>query len=328
MGVFEHFPYTNFHDLNLDKVLERTHEAEQAAAASAADAAASAADAAASHAEASAALNKANQAYNIASTANTNATYAKDKVDLGVQYEVMYDDNNSTITLTDLYTDTVLSTENDPMSNIAVANLLFGVSGNNPPTTDAAYCYPNTELQPKVKLVWLGAATTKWMAIATAAYKGVAPELHFSFYDPQEHRPAAITFKNVNGNNFIFANAFYNITGLPEVDASDNGKVLKVVNGKWTEAGLPDPNFTMDDNGDIPVSWASLKSYLTYSNVLPTIRVVDSNDPLHVRSGVLGELTYNSGTQTYYANFIVISSGSVDAMLFYSSDQTGDMHLD
>lgn len=30
MGLFEHFPYTNYHDLNLDKILERTKEAEVA----------------------------------------------------------------------------------------------------------------------------------------------------------------------------------------------------------------------------------------------------------------------------------------------------------
>lgn len=32
MGVFEHFPYTNFHDLNLDRILERTAKAEKDAA--------------------------------------------------------------------------------------------------------------------------------------------------------------------------------------------------------------------------------------------------------------------------------------------------------
>lgn len=42
MGIFEHFPYSNFHDLNLDRILERTQAAEEAvqAAEAAAEAAA------------------------------------------------------------------------------------------------------------------------------------------------------------------------------------------------------------------------------------------------------------------------------------------------
>ncbi len=80
MGLFEHFPYTNFHDLNLDKILERTKEAEIAVKASAADAAQAAADAAAIHGEATQALNTANaasaaaaNAVNTANAANTAA---------------------------------------------------------------------------------------------------------------------------------------------------------------------------------------------------------------------------------------------------------------
>lgn len=80
MGLFEHFPYTNYHDLNLDKILERTAEAEQAVADSAADAQQAAADAAAIHGEATTALNTANaalaaatNAVNTANAANTAA---------------------------------------------------------------------------------------------------------------------------------------------------------------------------------------------------------------------------------------------------------------
>ena len=73
MGIFEHFPYTNFHNLNLDKILERTHEAEAAAAASAEDAAQAAADAAQAAVDATQALNTATQALNTANAANTAA---------------------------------------------------------------------------------------------------------------------------------------------------------------------------------------------------------------------------------------------------------------
>ena len=73
MGIFEHFPYTNFHDLNLDKILERTHEAEAAAAASAEDAAQAAADAAQAAADVAQAAADATLALNTANAANTAA---------------------------------------------------------------------------------------------------------------------------------------------------------------------------------------------------------------------------------------------------------------
>lgn len=73
MGLFEHFPYTNFHDLNLDKILERTKEAEVAAAASATAAQASA-DAATT--ASTTAINTANSAVNTANTASNTATTA------------------------------------------------------------------------------------------------------------------------------------------------------------------------------------------------------------------------------------------------------------
>ena len=88
MGLFEHFPYTNFHDLNLDKVLERTAEAEQAVADSAADAQQAASDAAAANSKATLALNTANSAssaasnaVNTANTASNTATNAKNTAD-------------------------------------------------------------------------------------------------------------------------------------------------------------------------------------------------------------------------------------------------------
>lgn len=77
MGVFEHFPYTNFHDINLDRILERTKEAEEAAQ-QAAD------DAGAIHDEATQALQTANLAQGIAinarNTANSAASAASSAV--------------------------------------------------------------------------------------------------------------------------------------------------------------------------------------------------------------------------------------------------------
>lgn len=60
MGIFEHFPYTNFHNLNLDRILERTKAAEAAAQAAEAATEAAAADMAAADANATLALNTAN----------------------------------------------------------------------------------------------------------------------------------------------------------------------------------------------------------------------------------------------------------------------------
>lgn len=76
MGIFEHFPYTNFHNLNLDKILERTKEAEAAVAASAEDAAQAADDAALALNTANSAYNKAMQALNTANDANDAADNA------------------------------------------------------------------------------------------------------------------------------------------------------------------------------------------------------------------------------------------------------------
>ena len=81
MGIFEHFPYTNFHDLNLDKILERTQAAEQAVADSAAAAEAAAASAAAVESTVNTALNTANSAYSLAHTANNAAGAAQTTAD-------------------------------------------------------------------------------------------------------------------------------------------------------------------------------------------------------------------------------------------------------
>ena len=83
MGLFEHFPYTNFHDLNLDVILKRVKDAEAAAASSAEEAAGSIAQAEAAVSTANAANTTANaanttaqQALNSATSANTAAQQA------------------------------------------------------------------------------------------------------------------------------------------------------------------------------------------------------------------------------------------------------------
>lgn len=80
MGLFEHFPYTNFHDLNLDVILQRVKSAEAAAASSAEDAADSAAIAQGLDDQIAAAVansaNAVSAASNAVSTANSAASNA------------------------------------------------------------------------------------------------------------------------------------------------------------------------------------------------------------------------------------------------------------
>lgn len=66
MSIFRGWPYTNFHDLNLDRILERTEDAEVAVQTAEAAAVQAAADVQQAANDASAALSAANQALAIA----------------------------------------------------------------------------------------------------------------------------------------------------------------------------------------------------------------------------------------------------------------------
>lgn len=76
MGLFEHFPYTNFHDLNLDVILNRVKTAEASAVEAAEDAAGSHQQAAEAVATANQAVSSAQQAINTANAAVTTADQA------------------------------------------------------------------------------------------------------------------------------------------------------------------------------------------------------------------------------------------------------------
>lgn len=86
MGIFEHFPYSNFHDLNLDRILERTQDAEVAVQTAEAAAVQAAADVQQAANDASAALIAANQALAIA-----------DPMSVIPQLSVLINFSNSTI---------------------------------------------------------------------------------------------------------------------------------------------------------------------------------------------------------------------------------------
>lgn len=76
MGIFEHFPYTNFHNLNLDRILERTKAAEEAVNTALSELEAAQADMAAADAKATLALNTANGAAGTAAAAVVTANGA------------------------------------------------------------------------------------------------------------------------------------------------------------------------------------------------------------------------------------------------------------
>lgn len=76
MGVFEHFPYTNFHDINLDRILERTKEAEEAIGQTQAALDAAVSDMQSASSDAAAALNAAGNAVSTAQTAANDAATA------------------------------------------------------------------------------------------------------------------------------------------------------------------------------------------------------------------------------------------------------------
>lgn len=233
MGLFEHFPYTNYHDLNLDKILERTKEAEEAVAASEAAVLAAAADMAAADAKATLALSTANTASNNAttalntantadgnattalntantaagnaSTALTNSTnalhYAQAKAQ--ILYEIFYDVTNSELTVTDCTSGTVISSEADPLACSGVAGrILKGVSGNFTPMDAASYVYPNCPEVPLIKFVY-GSGTSSHIAYPAMSYQTLFG-LMLSYVGPNG---TARTFYVQSNQSFTFANA-------------------------------------------------------------------------------------------------------------------------
>lgn len=131
MGVFEHFPYTNFHDINLDRILERTKEAEEAAQ-QAAD------DAGAIHDEATQALQTAQLAQGIATNARNTANSAASDASAAVttannalaaaqanatyEYSLTLDHDNSTFEIDILHSATLLNTL---IQGIAAGRIIF-----------------------------------------------------------------------------------------------------------------------------------------------------------------------------------------------------------
>lgn len=106
MGLFEHFPYTNFHDLNLDVILNRVKTAETSAIEAAEDATQAAESAQALSGQIANANNTANSALSTAQQANTTAEEALAAAQQGATAEVLsdfFDDDRSTVRTTSHY---------------------------------------------------------------------------------------------------------------------------------------------------------------------------------------------------------------------------------
>lgn len=76
-------------------------------------------------------------------------------------------------------------------------------------------------------------------------------------------------------------------SGLPTVTASDNGKVLGVVNGAWAAMDAPTelPDVTASDNGDVLGVISGEWAVMAVPTELPTVTADDNGDVLTVVDG-------------------------------------------
>lgn len=190
MGIFEHFPYTNFHNLNLDRILKRTADAEEAVKTSEAAALQAAADVASAEAKATTALNTANSALNTANTANTTANSAYALAKTSPLFELVYDAIDSAVRLTNCITGEVVANETDKLiTSGQAASILF----NHPlrylidvlPPVDPSYLmYPNVIQMPIVKVV-IRATGKLYFAEAIASFS-LSNGICITFNDPAD----------------------------------------------------------------------------------------------------------------------------------------------
>lgn len=323
MGLFEHFPYTNFHDLNLDVILKRVKDAEAAAAESAEDAAASAAIAQNIESIAVDAQTKANIALPLART-------AEGKTAKHSFYEIIYDTIQHSVKVTDLYTGEVVSTESNPMAVYALANRMFAIDEDRPPTSASQLVDPASSVTPMIKLVYVSSGFICWASWATATYEGFEG-FSIQFFDSFEHTMANISF--ATGGNFVYANSTFTHTGLPEIGAIANydyeNAIIICKDDKWTVGANPNPKFIVE-NGVLNTTFGKLGALLgSYSDADSTgcrPWVLIHLDAVHNVCATLTELYYETA-DTYAAYFTTTEAGIPKVYKFTAPDMSTNMTL-
>ena len=341
MALFEHFPYANFHEMNMDAIAEYFKAAEAAVAESAEDAAEAAEAAAASEAAVQAAADdmaaanaRATTALANSSTALTKSTTALNKTNKHSFYEFKYDTVNEAITVTDLYSGEVVSSESEPAVINQFVNTMIDRDSNQPPIYGADYLDNVAPVTPMVKFVYISAIQSAFEAFASVSVRGLSG-IDLIFWDPLEQTVAALQIKPASGEQgkyLTFAHTKYTLVGTPEVSAEDNGKYLMVEDGEWAAVARPQQVLKVE-NGELPASWGELRTWLRYYHVMPCIYIDDPDvegglGNHHVTSAILAETWYNRTAETHYAKFITSDENGISYVLFYSADQTSNMILD
>ena len=99
------------------------------------------------------------------------------------------------------------------------------------------------------------------------------------------------------------------ITGLPDVSAADNGKILEVVGGEWAAAEKTEttelPEVTAEDNGKVlgvvDGAWAATEQTGGGDGAgLPTVTEEDDGKLLQVVGGVWSAVAITDGNEVAY----------------------------
>lgn len=116
---------------------------------------------------------------------------------------------------------------------------------------------------PSASTIYYGEIAVNYNADAPAIYLKDSNDDIVKFIDEKAVLSAtedAITGITLNGSATTVTDkvAVMDVEGLPDVSSTDNGKILKVVNGMWTlvdsivtYAGETNPPQTFGNNGDI-----------------------------------------------------------------------------
>lgn len=289
--------------------------------------------AAAAQNTANAGVSAAAAAQNTANNALTTANSATDKLAKSPVYELLYDVANSEITLTNLDTGEVLSSENDPMQVYKAANIMFGREIDSPPISGDNYLYTVMPKMPEVRFVYKGLLQTAWVSKAIVAYRGLSG-LRFLIQDADVKFAPATLLIGAAADNLVFANSSYHISGLPEVSASNNGYFMLVDDGEWKLSQYRNSRLVLE-NGELNASWGALKAMAISEPSIPWLYYDNPSgtpplDDKHISTYIFADAWYDDVQQNYKASFIGYDSRTSTGVTinFYSDDQHSNMTQD